>query len=58
MAKKNLNKMNIHQQAIIIKENQHLYTTQQLLELARNWRKDYNKYLFDNLKVLAKDIKK
>ena len=58
MDKNNLLKMNIHQQAKLIKDNQHLYTNDQLIELARNWRKDYNKYLFANLKVLADDIKK
>ena len=55
MDKNNFKKINIHEQARIIKENQHLYSNEQLLELARNWKKDYNQYLFKGLKVLAED---
>lgn len=56
MTERELNKMNIHKQAMNIKENQHLYSNEQLLKLARIWRKDYNKYLIKGLKVLAQDI--
>lgn len=56
MVEKEFKKISIHEQARIIKENQHLYTNEQLIELARNWKKDYNQYLIKNLKVLAQDI--
>jgi len=48
--------INIHQQAIAIKENQHLYSNDELLKLCRVWRKDYNKYLLKNLEVLTKEL--
>lgn len=48
--------LNIHQQAILIKENQHLYSNDELLKLCRIWRKDYNKYLENNLIVLAEGL--
>tara|TARA_B100000768_G_C11262959_1_gene369657 strand:+ start:484 stop:651 length:168 start_codon:yes stop_codon:yes gene_type:complete len=53
MHKPNIPKLTVHQKAQIIKDNQHLYSKQQLLNFVLEWEKDYHNYLTSNLHVLS-----
>lgn len=53
MHKSNIPKLTVHQKAQIIKDNQHLYSKQQLLNFVLEWEKDYHSYLTSDIKVLS-----
>jgi len=48
-----LSKLSVHEMAQAIKQNQNLYSKDELLFLALEWEKSYQNYLMSNLGVLA-----
>ena len=47
-----LSKMDVHEFGIYINENYHLYSDNELNELTKSWRKEYENYLIQKIKPL------